>query len=72
MVRDLSHLICFPVPEKVDRAIHPLLNHSPATWVVSLVTPHLHKPIGILWLHQIHAAGSVAVLQSLQTILKWT
>lgn len=66
----LLHLVCFPVSEKVDGAIHPPLYHSPAAWVMSLVTPHLHEAVGVLWLHQVHAAGRVAVFQSLQTILE--
>lgn len=68
----LSHLVRFPVPEEVDRAVHPPLDHGPAAWIVSLVAPHLHEPVGILWLHQVHAAVSVAVFQSLQAVLKWT
>lgn len=61
----LSHLVRLPVPEKVDRSVHPPLNHGPATWIMSLVTPHLHKPVGILRLHQVHAAASVAIFQCL-------
>lgn len=72
VVRGSSHLIGFPVSEEVDGAVHPPLDHGPAAWVVPLVAPHLHEPIGVLWLDQVHAAGRVAVLQSLQTILKWT
>lgn len=69
---NVTHLIRLPVPEEVDRTVHPPLDHGPAAWVVSLVTPHLHKSVGILWLHQVHATGSVALFQSLQAVLKWT
>lgn len=67
-----THLICLPVPEEVDRAVHPSLDHSPATWVMSLVTPHLHKSVCILRFHQVHATGRVAIFYSLQTILPRT
>lgn len=69
-----DHLVCLPVPEKVDGSIHPPLDHSPATGVVPLVAPHLHESVGVLRLHQVHTAGSVALFQSLQTVFKrtWT
>lgn len=67
-----GHLVRLPVPEKVDGSVHPPLDHSPATWVVPLVAPHLHKSVGVLGLHQVHTTGRVALFQSLQTVLKWT
>lgn len=69
---DLAHLICLPVSEEVDRAIHSFLDDCPATRILSLIAPHLHQLVGVLWLHQVHTAVSVTVLQSLQTILPGT
>lgn len=67
-----SHLIGLPVPEEVDRAIQSPLDNSPAPRVVSLVTPHLHKAVGILRFHQVDGAGAVTILQGLQAISPWT
>lgn len=63
-----SHLICLPVPEEVDRAIQAPLDDGPAPRVMSLVTPHLHEAVGILWLHQVDGTGIMAILQSLQAV----
>ncbi len=69
---ECAHLICLPVSEEVDRAIHSSLDDSPAARILCLIAPHLHQLVGVLWLHQVHAAVSVTVLQSLQTILPGT
>lgn len=62
------HLIGLPVPEEVDRAVQAPLDDGPAPRVVSLVTPHLHEAVGVLWLHQVDGAGIVAILQGLQAV----
>lgn len=67
-----KYLVCFPVPEKVNWAVHSPLDHRPASGVVSLVTPNLHKAVGVVRPHQVHAAGRVTVFQSVQTISEWT
>ncbi len=69
---ELAHLICLPVSEEVDGAIQSSLDDSPATRILSLIAPHLHQLVGVLRLHQVHAAVSVTILQSLQTILPGT
>ena len=38
---------------------------------MSLVTPHLHEAVGVLWLHQVDGAGVVAVFQGLQAVSPW-
>lgn len=65
------HLVRLPVPEEVDRAIQAPLDDRPAPRVVSLVAPHLHETVGILWLHQVDGAGVMAVLQGLQAVSPW-
>ena len=62
------HLVRLPVSEEVDRAIQAPLDDGPAPGVVSLVAPHLHEAVGVLWLHQVDGAGVVAVLQGLQAV----
>lgn len=62
------YLIGLPVPEEVDRAVQAPLDDGPAPRVVSLVTPHLHEAVGVLWLHQVDGAGIVAILQGLQAV----
>lgn len=68
----LSHLVRLPVSEEVDGPVQPPLDDGPAAGVVSLVAPHLHEPVGVLRLHQEHAASRVPVFQSLQTVLEGT
>ena len=65
------YLVRLPVPEEVDRAIQAPLDDRPAPGVVSLVAPHLHEAVGILWLHQVDGAGVMAVLQGLQAVSPW-
>ena len=67
--RVLTHLVRLPVPEEVDGAVPPPLDDGPASGVVPLVAPHLHEAVSVLRLHQVHAAGRVAVLQRLQSVL---
>lgn len=62
------YLVRLPVPKEVDGAIQAPLDDGPAPGVVSLVAPHLHEAVGVLWLHQVDGAGVVAVLQGLQAV----
>ena len=65
------HLICLPVPEDVDRAVQAPLDDRPAPGIMSLVAPHLHEAVGVLWLHQVDGAGVVAIFQGLQAVSPW-
>jgi hypothetical protein len=57
-----THLVCLPVPEKVDRAIQAPLDDSPAPRVMSLVTPHLHEAVSILRLYQVDGTSVMTIL----------
>ena len=65
------YLVRLPVPEEVDGSVLPPLDDGPAPGVVPLVAPHLHQPVGVLRLHQVHPAGPVTLFQRLQAVFKW-
>lgn len=62
VLRKTFYLVGVPVPEEVDGAVLASLNDCPAAGVVPLVTPHLHQPVGVLRLDQVHATGGVTLL----------
>lgn len=66
----VSYLIVLPVPEKVDRAVSSPLQYGPASVVEAVFTPGLDQLVAVIWLQQVHPAGSVSCLAHLETVPK--
>lgn len=62
------HLVAFPVPEEVNRAVFPAQDNGPASVVYILFAPGLHRSLGFIGFDQVHAAGDVARVLCLETI----